>query len=606
MRLSKLFCNQSGFKDVTFNLNGLNVIYADVSTNIAEKKNSHDLGKTKFGELIDFLLLKKISNYQKHFLFKIHDGSGNSVFLNHVFYLELFLNSGKFLTIKRTVDTNTKISFAVSEQRNKGYLSPTLWEHEDIAIDKARECLSEYLNFDFFYDKPYDFRKAISYSLRLQGDYEDVYKLSKFVGGKDRDWKPFMFDLLGFDGQILRRKYENDEERDKIKTYISQLKKEFSINADERDDIVAQIKILEQETQKIEAQIDSFNFYEQDKELIKKGIEDIETSISDLNSQSYLVNYEIEKLHKSVKNKFAFNVDKIKEVFSDAQIYFPDQLVNDYKELIIFNQKLTTERNKLLKDTLLEKEVKLDEINSNLKNLNQEKEDLLAFLKDTDAFKKFKHYQKQLASLQSNEVAFQNQLKNIDLIIAKDSEIQDLLKEVESTIRSLKEIFQHTEDNQRYSEIRTTFSSYYKSIMDEDARISWKINDSNNVDFVPPKVKSKVATSKESAKDEGNTYRKMLCVAFDLAVLTTFFKESYFRFVYHDDVLSQQDNGIKTRLVKLLNDLSLSHQIQFIISAIKADLPISKDHEPIYFTNKETILKLHDKDSSGTLFGFEF
>ena len=60
MKLSKLYCNQSNFKNIKFNLNGLNVVYADVKSNPKEKKNSHDLGKTKLLELIDFLLLIKV------------------------------------------------------------------------------------------------------------------------------------------------------------------------------------------------------------------------------------------------------------------------------------------------------------------------------------------------------------------------------------------------------------------------------------------------------------------------------------------------------------------------------------------------------------------
>lgn len=66
MKLSKLYSSDSRFKNITFNLNGLNVIYADVLTDINEKKNSHDLGKTKLAELIDYLLIKKID--KKNFL----------------------------------------------------------------------------------------------------------------------------------------------------------------------------------------------------------------------------------------------------------------------------------------------------------------------------------------------------------------------------------------------------------------------------------------------------------------------------------------------------------------------------------------------------------
>ena len=159
MQLSKLYCNHKDFKNITFNLNGLNVIYADVRSALEEKKNSHDLGKTKLVELIDFLLLKKITT--KHFFLKIKE-NGKSVFADHVFYLELYLNSGKFLTVKRNIESNTKISFAINNQTTKDYHPPLNWKYENISIDKARDILSDFLSFDFFHNKDYNYRKSIS------------------------------------------------------------------------------------------------------------------------------------------------------------------------------------------------------------------------------------------------------------------------------------------------------------------------------------------------------------------------------------------------------------------------------------------------------------
>ena len=214
MQLSKLYCNHKDFKNITFNLNELNVIYAEVKADLKEKKNSHDLGKTKLADVIDFMLLKEIKKH--HFFFKIKEND-TTVFINHVFYLELYLNSGEFLTIKREIKSNTKISFAIQNQTTTDYLPPLNWNHENITLKKARNILSEYLSFDFFHNKDYNFRKSISYSLRRQDDFKDVYKLNKFVGGKDVDWKPFMFDLLGFKGELLRLKYDNDSKIEDIK-----------------------------------------------------------------------------------------------------------------------------------------------------------------------------------------------------------------------------------------------------------------------------------------------------------------------------------------------------------------------------------------------------
>ena len=114
MKLSKLYCSDSRFKNITFNLNGLNVIYADVVTEISAKKNSHNLGKTKLAELIDYLLIKKID--KKSFLLRATDKTGKLAFSSHVFYLEIQLNSGQYLTIKRKIQESTKTSFSINEQ----------------------------------------------------------------------------------------------------------------------------------------------------------------------------------------------------------------------------------------------------------------------------------------------------------------------------------------------------------------------------------------------------------------------------------------------------------------------------------------------------------
>lgn len=603
MQLSKLYCNHKDFKNITFNLNGLNVIYADVRSALEEKKNSHDLGKTKLVELIDFLLLKKITT--KHFFLKIKE-NGKSVFADHVFYLELYLNSGKFLTVKRNIESNTKISFAINNQTTKDYHPPLNWKYENISIDKARDILSDFLSFDFFHNKDYNYRKSISYSLRTQDDFKDVYELNKFVRGNDVHWKPFMFDLLGFNGELLRLKYDSDSKIEKIKTLIESYKSDYSVKVEKRDEIIAEKAILENNYKEVEEQIDRFNFYQQDKSLIKEGIDEIENKISSLNSDSYKLNFEIDKLKTSIKNNFSFDIEKIKTIFDETSIYFPEQLNSDYKELIAFNKKLTTERNKLLSSTIKEKDKELTETNLKLESLHNDRESLLTHLTDSDTFTKFKKYQKDLVKVEGELLKFQEKINIIDIIIQKDNEIETLQTEIKSTISELKKIHHTTDKNIKYNAIRFLFAKYYKSIMDEDAVLSWNLNTNNNVEFIPPKVKSKIVENKDTAKSEGNTYMKLLCVAFDLSILCVYNNESYYRFVYHDDVLSQQDNGIKIRLLELVRNLIKTHKIQYIFSAIKSDLPIDIEGEIVEFSDKDIVLKLHDKDPSGTLFGFEF
>lgn len=604
MKLSKIYSNDGRFKNITFNLKGLNVIYADVLTNINDKKNSHDLGKTKLAELIDYLLVKKLD--KKHFLLRIIDDKENSVFKNHIFYLEILLNNGKFLTIKREIANHTKTSISINNQRTEGYKPPVNWDYEDLGVDAAKKTLDIYFKFDFFKNKQYDFRKAINYCIRMQSDYEDVYRLSKFKGGKDIDWKPFMFDLLGFDGEVLRKKYQNDEQQEDIDDYIKKLKRDFSVNDSDRDEIIAQIGLQEGKAKESEGKIDQLNFYEQDKYLIEQGVDDVESRISELNTFSYNLNFDINRLQNSIKNNFAFDLSKVEKVFKEAKIYFSDALKKDYLELLQFNEELTKDRNRLLRKTLLDKNKQLKDINSELEELNQKKENLLSFLKDTDTFRRLKIYQKELAKLESEMLQLRERLKVIDLIIEEDKKRENLKEEIQKTIKEIKDISNHTEKNEKYKLIRELFSRYFFEVMDEDTYISWSINSNNNVDFKPPVIKTKDRVSKDTAKDEGRTYKKILCVIFDLSILVAYNLESYFRFVYHDDVLSQQDNGIKLRLLKLINSVTTKYDIQYILSVIKSDLPTDEEDNPIYFSKENIVLELNDKNELGTLFGFEF
>jgi hypothetical protein len=58
--------------------------------------------------------------------------------------------------------------------------------------------------------------------------------LNKFKG-KHKDWKPFVFDLLGFEGNLIFEKLEIEEEIEKLKQKIHTLKQEARIDPSEKD-----------------------------------------------------------------------------------------------------------------------------------------------------------------------------------------------------------------------------------------------------------------------------------------------------------------------------------------------------------------------------------
>ena len=214
MKLVRVYANKN-FKNIKMNSH-FNIVLAIIS-DMESKDDAHNLGKTSLVHVIDFLLLGK---FNKKFF-------ENELFEGQIFYCEVELNDGNYLILRRRVDIPSKISFKLNKAKQNDFNVPSNWDYEDIGFDKAREYLNFYLGFDVLQN--YNFRKSITYFLRTQQDYLDVYKLNKFQG-KHKTWKPFVFELLGFDGELITKKLELEELAEKQREKISILKQEANVD----------------------------------------------------------------------------------------------------------------------------------------------------------------------------------------------------------------------------------------------------------------------------------------------------------------------------------------------------------------------------------------
>lgn len=593
MKLSKLYCNKP-FHNITFTTEkgGLNVVLGEAKGK-KEGSNSHCLGKTKLAELLDFMLLK---GHKDVFMFK---SSNKGNFVGYEFYLELLLNNGKYLTIKRTTDERnaTKIAFKLNNTISEGYILYETFD-EVLAFDKAKKYLNDLLDFDFCKETNENYRRLVNYSLRLQGDYEPkwntIFQLRKFNNKNDKDsWRALIFSLLGFDGKILIKKYEMEESIKEENKTIKAQEKDFGIKTEDKDALVGKIQNEETERESLAKELENLDFYQQDKSTIYKLVGTIEENISAYNTVLYNIQYDIKRLENSIKNEFSFDLKSVQNIFEEVRLHFPEQLSKSYEQLLNFNHQITQERNTQIHKTLQEKKQEEREVNSKLIDLNKQREQFRNLIQDTSLFKKYAEYQKKLVEIEKKLSRFQVQLEALEMIEKKKEQIAETAnKELHEIKNHVKEILDNTATCTLYMSIRKTFSHIVKQILNENALITIKPNANYNIEFKPE--------FPNSAQDEGATYYKILCVAFDLAVLINYRDKSHFRFVYHDDVISGDDNGVKSRLIDVVREICEKHDIQYIFSAIKDNMPPSQDVE------KNIVLRLHDRDESGKLFKMNF
>lgn len=588
MKLSQLYANKS-FKSIVFN-DGLNLVLAKVTKKLDLNKDSHNLGKTTLIAVIDFMLLKEVK--EEH-IFKIHQEK----FSGYVFFLEILLNSGKFLTIKRSVDTQSKISFKITKV-SSNLSNEENWDKKNIGFDKSGNILNEYLAFDIL--KQWDYRKSVTYFLRSQKDYNDVFQLSKFSRGKDIDWKPFMFDLLGFNGSLLNDKYETDVKISEQKSFINGLKNKFAVDIEEVDKIKGAIDLKTTEQKELQELIDNFNFYQQERKLNKELVEDVESQISELNSAEYNLEFDLDKTKQSFSQNISFDIDQLKRIYAETEIFFPDNLVKDYQSLEEFNKRITEERNKYLEEKIVTLTKQLKDTRNALQSYDNKRNQILSILKDKDSFKKFKLYQIDLTKLEGEISRLDEKLKSIDKIevfnqeIKKHNESLEKIKdEIQSAIRN--------NDSVYYSEIKRIFYNIFKYIFNTPALIYTKTNNKGNVEFVVEVAKENEVDI--TAEGKGNTYQKMLCISFDIAVLVAYHKNSFYRFVYHDGALEGLDNRKKANYINLVRKYCIEYNLQYIFTSIEHDIPTEMLKT---FTTKEICLTLNDSGDNGKLFEFSF
>lgn len=579
MKISKIYSNKN-FKNIEFN-EKFNAIIAFIESD--KKDDTHNLGKTSLIRVIDFLLLSSYNKNTDKLL-------GNNLFIGQDFYAELKLNNGNYLVIKRSINTATKISFKLNSAKLKSFKFDIDWD-EELTLKKAKEKLNEYLGFNVLPN--WDYRKSITYFLRSQQDYLDVFKLNKFKG-KHKDWKPFVFDLLGFNGKLILEKLEIEEEIDNLKKKTQTLRLEAQIDTSEKDRLVGLLEIKKIELSEIKNQIDKFNFFKEDTLTNKQLVEEIDTNLQAFNTDRYRISYEINKIESSLAEiNDDVNDKEIYNLFEEVNLYYPEQLKKEYDDLINFQKSLTTDRKKYLSETLSVLKLDYTELIKSIKELESEKSDLLSLLTEKDSYFKFKEYQKKTIAIEVEIERIKDKLTAIDNTLILENDIKDKRVIISQKISELKESL----SERNHSNINRIFNSIIKEILDTNALISLKLNNQGNVEFnADYQNKTDLLKTSES---QGTTYKKLLCVAFDLSLLVNYYDKSFYRFVYHDGVLEGLDDRIKIRYIKLIKEYCEKYDLQYIITLIDSDLPKGA---PNLIEDTDICLRLYDKDNSGKLF----
>lgn len=592
MKLRRLYSNlEHYFTPIRFN-DGLNIVLAEIRLPENKSKSSHNLGKSTLARIIDFCLLGGIS--KEHFFKKRED-----LFADFVFFIELELLDGTFLTIRRAVANPSKISFLQSElsQPDVTSLPKEKWSHYELAFDRAKSLLDGYLDLRDI--DPWTFRNVIGYFLRTQADYDNVFKLQRHAGG-DKDWKPVLARLLGLDAKVFLDRYDLKTDIETKAALLAQAEKEVGNTGTDPEKVDALIQLRETEVTRMQRELDEFDFEGFDASKTATIVDKIDVQIAELNQTRYTLLHTISELERGLKaDEIIFDPKKAKSLFEEAGVLFPGQVTSDFEQLIAFNKAITDERAEIIRKELNSSKDYLERIKDELRDLNAERQKSLEFLRSEDVFEKYRTLSAEVART-SAEIEMlgqqQNTFRNIQDKRRDLREAKALYAELQGSAEEALSVASKDRSS-LLSVVRECFSNFIKDVLNREAILAVTLNGEGNLDFKTDFVDDNELSTSEA---EGTSYKKLLCVAFDMAIVRAHLEGAFPKFVFHDGIFELLDPRPKLNLFNTVQahaDLG----IQSIMTVMDFDLPDTG----AFIDEDDIILHLHDDGDKGKLFHFE-
>ena len=594
MKLVRLYTNKDDvFTPIQFKP-GLNVILGEIRHPENLDKDTHNLGKSTLGRLIDFCLLK--SREKSLFLYRHRER-----FKDFDFYLQIETVKNGYVTVRRSV-RSPKVDIHRHDEvdLDARELLSAQWAHPQMDFVRARELLDGLLALDDL--SPWRYRKVLPYLLRAQSDYIDVFEPHQFRDGRDSYWKPFLLRILGYDQKPFEQYYEAEAayaaKQREVAEYSSRLP-DGMVNLALID---AMIDARRSDADAMQRMLDQFSFNLQDYVTVEELTEDdgIDEQIALLNQRRYALRTDIAKINESLKRgRIIYEDGEAERLFAEVGVYFEGQVRKDLRQLVEFNKAITAERRKYLKQDLEKALTKLDEVNEQLEELDLRRSKRLRQLESASALEKFREQSDNLIKLKASIGVLETQRENAVRLEEAKGELAaieaDKARFSEEMIAASNQAIARNSES-LFLALRKRFSDIVMTVLNKYGFLTVSINKENHAEFrVEIQNRNHVATN----EDQGDTYRKLLCVAFDLALLGAHEGRSFPSFVYHDDVFSTLDRRKKVRLLQVMRNYA-KEGVQQIVTAIDTDLPELKGEE--FIRPDEIVLTLHDDGESGLLF----
>lgn len=575
-------CDKPSFKTVEFKP-GFNVVLAERTKESKDKDSRNALGKSLLIEII-------------HFCFgaDLEQGKGLAVpnLKDWTFTLDLSLHGKKYSISRNTLDYGRII---LNGDFSNWPIKPETDEESGVYYLKIRDWRN-LLGF-FMFDLPIGiekkykptFRSLFSYFCRRgPSAYHDPFK--QF--GQQREWdvqvnNSYLLNLNWEYASDLQRLKDQENVLSVLKKAASQgLLKEFIGSIGELE----ALKInLEEQVKSGEVNIKSFKVHPQYHQ-IQDDIDRLTVQIHALVNECNISNQILKKYKENIQEEKDVSVEKIREIYEQAGIVFPDKVTKRIDDVLNFTKEVVKNRKDYISSEISRLEGEIKRCDAEIEAISDKRAKSMEVLATHGAFEEY-------MKLQERHTERVNQLKEVQ------GRIDNLrrFEEGKSALKIEKEqlLIQARRDLQAREAQRSTaikyFNDHSQSLYSESGILSIEFSETGykfNVDI-------------KGSGSQGIGHMKVFC--YDLSLMKIWSKNKDVPgFLIHDSIIF--DGVDERQIAKALELAKLESErsgFQYICTMNSDTIP-KTDLKADFDFDKYVVVKFSDATPDGGLLGIRF
>ncbi|WP_344915606.1 DUF2326 domain-containing protein [Streptosporangium oxazolinicum] len=581
MKILKIYANKPTFREIHLQ-DGLNLIVAERADTSSEHDSRNGVGKSTLLEIIHFCLGSSVSNksvishlketdWQFSLELRIDDAvvhvtrgfltpsqvilRGDIHSLGVIDEAELFPRTEAICTLKRWKDLLGALVFGLDDQVLTESAAPS-------------------------------FRALISYFARSGRDaYIDSFTTSRQI----RTWQKQVYNayLVGLNWHHAS-KWEMLRENEKLVRTLTAASSKRSQS--EMADLENERVRLSSERERLEAQVANFKVVPEYR-AVETAARNLTRRMRELANESSILSQMIEKYELQMETESAEDLNKVRQIYADVGLLFPDRLNRELEQVLEFHTTVTRHRREYLSNEIIRLRSQVDQIQLQLSRLDTERSEQMQLLSDGGAVEELGNLQFRLGRTLERLHETDKKLAGLETVAIDEATIASDRQALLS-----RAVIDRAERRPRWSAVIAKFVEATDHLYEESGALNFGLNE-NGFTF-----------ETKMPRQRSGGVENMAIFAYDLALTQVWStRENHPAFLIHDSILYE---GVDERQIALALQYAMTKGeacgFQYLALINSDNIPRADLAELGLNWRNHVRLELKDDDPAHTLLGYRF